>query len=246
MAEEDLLSLIIKNVLDGRTTKDDRGLSKQLIGTPGACELIEEALGTGLGAQEIVKNALIVGMQEVGKLYEIGTYYLPDMLIASMTVTTAIKGLKEKLVEEGFKPKGKMVIATVEGDIHAIGKDMVALVLQGAGYEVIDLGVNVEVERIFEVVRDEKPDFLGLSALLTSAMVNMQRVVEMLVEAGIREHLSILIGGAPLSSKYAQDIGADFYGKDAFEALNLANAIIDRNGSSGEVLRLFSETEGDL
>ena len=232
MTKEDLLSNIMQNVLDGRTNKEDRGLSKKLSGQAGVNELIDDAMRRGLSAQEIFKGALIEGMQKVCELYEKGIYYLPDLLIASNTITTAIKGLKKRLVEEGFRPKGTMVIATVEGDIHAIGKDMVALVMQGGGYEVVDLGVNVPAQEIFTAVQEVNPDLLGLSALLTSAMANMQGVVEMLVEAGLRESVKILIGGAPLSSEYALQIGADFYARDAFEAMKVANQVINR--SSGE------------
>ena len=153
--------------------------------------------------------------------YEAKVYLVPDMLASAECVGAAMDILEPHLVGAGVQTKGRCVIATVEGDLHDIGKNIVATMIKGAGYEVIDLGTSVPPDRIVAAVRDRQAEFLGLSALLTTTMTKMQTVVEQLEAAGVRDEVAVLIGGAPLSARFAEKIGADAYCRDAFEAVDM-------------------------
>jgi 5-methyltetrahydrofolate--homocysteine methyltransferase len=228
MDKGDLLVNIELNVVQGRRDRDDEGLDEDLVGIPGVSELVKTALDEGVEAKEIVLGALSKGMDEVGERYETGEYFLPDMLTAAEAVCRAMEILEPLLANDGIKPKGKVIMATVKGDLHDIGKNIVGLMLKGAGYEVLDLGSDVDTQKIVEAVKESDPDVLGLSALLTTTMAEMAETIEELRTDGIRKDLKIMVGGAPLSAQFAEDIGADAYGKDAISAVRIADELMSQ------------------
>jgi len=221
---DDIIALIKENVIQGRKTKDDEGVDEDFSGKPGVVELTESALEKNISLEVIITQGLTAGMQVVGEKFATREYFIPDMLASAEAVGTAMDILKPLLEASNVETKGKFAIATVQGDIHDIGKNIVAILLRGAGYEVNDLGSDVPTEKIVEVVRQEKPDYLGLSALLTTTMVVMGEVIEALKENGLRDKVKVLIGGAAVSDEYAQEIGADAYCVDSFEAIRVLNA----------------------
>jgi 5-methyltetrahydrofolate--homocysteine methyltransferase len=221
---EDIIALIKENVIQGRRTKDDEGLDDDIAGTPGVLELTQVALDKNLSLETIITQGLTAGMQVVGDKFAQKEYFIPDMLASAEAVGEAMELLKPHLEASNVQIKGKFVIATVKGDIHDIGKNIVAVLLKGAGYEVVDLGIEVSTEKIVEVVRESKPQFLGLSALLTTTMLVMKEVVEALKKSGTRDKVKVLIGGAAVSDEYAREIGADAYCVDGFHAINVLDA----------------------
>jgi 5-methyltetrahydrofolate--homocysteine methyltransferase len=221
----DIIDQIKENIIQGRLTREDEGLEEGMVGQPGVTELVEEALDSGVPVQEIINNGLTASMEVVGQKFENGEYYIPDMLASAEAVGAAMEILKPHLAKSGVKSKGKILIATVKGDLHEIGKNIVSILLRGAGYIVRDLGKDVETGDIITAVRKEKPDYLALSALLTSTMVNMEDVIRALKESGLRDSVKVIIGGAPLSQEYADRIGADGYGADGFHAVAMVEAL---------------------
>ncbi len=215
----DVISAIRENVIQGRATKEDEGLDGEMIGQPGLSELIDDALAQGSNLDDIINEGLTYGMEIVGQKFEAGEYYIPDMLASAEAVGVAMEKLEPHLARKGIKPKGKIIVATVQGDLHDIGKNIVSILLRGAGYTVHDLGNDVAPQAIVAAVKEERPQFLGLSALLTSTMVNMGETIRALTEAGLRDTVKIIIGGAPVSPEFAASIGADGYGADGFQAL---------------------------
>ncbi len=191
-------------------------------------ELTQKALEQGIEPAKILNEALIPAMEIVGQEYERGERYIPEMLISAVAMKAAMKVLKPKLVETGAKPRGRVVIGTVEGDLHDIGKNLVAMMLEGAGFEVIDLGTEVTAEQFVEAVRKYKPDLLGMSALLTTTMIHMPEVIEALTKAGLRNGVKIMVGGAPVTQEYATKIGADGYAPDAPSAVELAKRLLSQ------------------
>lgn len=189
-------------------------------------ELAEKAIKNGIEPSKILNDALIPAMEIVGKEYEEGKRYIPEMLISAEAMKAAMEVLRPVFVETGVKFKGKVVIGTVEGDLHDIGKNLVAMMLEGAGFEVIDLGVEVPAARFVQAVREHKPDVLGISALLTTTMVHMPDVIEALREAGLRDEVKIIVGGAPVTQEYAEKIGADAYAPDAAAAVEVVKRLI--------------------
>ncbi len=216
---EDILSLLKENVIQGRKTGEDVGIDESLSGTPGVVDLVDSALKNNISPELIIKEALTSGMEVVGEKYSTREYFIPDMLASADAVGAAMDILKPLLEESNVETKGKFVIATVKGDIHDIGKNIVAILLKGAGYEVNDIGIDVPEEKIISVVRDEQPDYLGLSALLTTTMTGMDVVIKALKENGLRDKVKVLIGGAAVSDEYAGEIGADAFCADAFQAI---------------------------
>ncbi len=221
---EDIIALIKENVIQGRKTKDDEGIDESMSGTPGVLELTQSALEKKMPPETIIAQGLTAGMQVVGEKFATKEYFIPDMLASAEAVGGAMDILKPYLEASNVTTKGKFAIATVKGDIHDIGKNIVAILIKGSGYEVNDLGTDVLTEKIVEVVKEYKPDFLGLSALLTTTMVVMGEVIEALKENGLRDKVKILIGGAAVSDEYAQEIGADAYCMDGFHAIKLLDA----------------------
>jgi len=191
-----------------------------------AAELTQKALEAGIEPGRILNEALVPAMEIVGKEYEDGKRYVPEMLISAEAMKAAMAVLRPKLVESGVKLKGKVVIGTVEGDLHDIGKNLVAMMLEGAGFEVIDLGVEVTAERFVQAVKEHKPDVLGMSALLTTTMIHMPEVIEALKAAGLRERVKVIVGGAPVTREYAEKIGADGYAPDAASAVELVKQLL--------------------
>jgi 5-methyltetrahydrofolate--homocysteine methyltransferase len=224
LRQREIIEAIKQNVIEGRRNKDDEGIELALVGEPGVCELVEQALGEGIDVKEIL-DTLSEGLALVGDKYEAGEFFIPDMLVAAEAVGAAMELLKPHLLQEGVENKGKFIVATVQGDQHDIGKNVVAIMLGGAGFEVIDLGADVSPDDIVAAVRREEAEFLGLSALLTTTMVFMKETIDKLQEAGLRSKVKVLIGGAPTSAEFAQEIGADGYGKDAFHAVALAEKL---------------------
>jgi len=217
---EDIVNVLKENVIQGRKTQDDEGIDEELTG-PGVVELTQSALDNGISPDVIIKQGLTAGMQVVGEKFSTKEYFIPDMLASAEAVGAAMDILKPHLEASNVETKGKFAIVTVKGDIHDIGKNIVAILLKGAGYEVNDLGTDVSTEKIVDIVREYKPDYLGLSALLTTTMVAMGEVIEALKENGLRDKVKVLIGGAAVSNEYAKEIGADAYCVDGFEAIKV-------------------------
>jgi len=178
-------------------------------------------LTQGVGAADILNQALIPGMDEVGRLFKEGEYYVPEVLVAAKAMNAILSLIEPLLVQGGVPRRGKIVVGTIEGDLHDIGKNLVSMMLKGAGYTIIDLGVDVNADRFVEAVQKEKPDYVAISALLTSTMVNIPTVIRSLQTAGLRNRVKVLVGGAPLTRAYAEEIGADGYAPDASEAVSL-------------------------
>ena len=221
---EELIAALKENVIQGRKTKDDEGVDEDLSGTPGVLELTQSALDQKLPADVIITGGLTAGMQVVGEKFASKEYFIPDMLASAEAVGAAMDILKPHLEAANVTTKGKFAIATVKGDIHDIGKNIVSILLKGAGYEVEDLGIDVPTAKIVEYVKEEKPDYLGLSALLTTTMVTMGEVIQALKENSVRDKVKILIGGAAVSEEYAREIGADAYCVDGFDAVSLLDS----------------------
>lgn len=221
---EDIIAKLKENVIQGRKTEDDEGIEEDLTG-PGVMELAQQALDANIPANQIIMDGLTSGMEVVGEKFSAKEYYIPDMLASADAVGAAMDLLKPHLEGSGIAGKGKFAIVTVKGDIHDIGKNIVAILLKGAGYEVYDLGIDIPTEKIVDYVKNEKPDYLGISALLTTTMVVMAEVIEALKAAGIRDSVKVLVGGAAVSEEYAKEIGADFYCIDGFDAVKKLDAL---------------------
>jgi 5-methyltetrahydrofolate--homocysteine methyltransferase len=172
-----------------------------------------------------VNQALIPAMDVVGKRFEEGAIFVPEMLVSAVTMKKALALIKPLLSGSQTESKGTILMGTVKGDLHDIGKNLVIMMLEGAGFQVIDLGVDTSVEKVVEQVREVSPQILGLSALLTTTMPEMKRAIEVLEAEGLRQSLKVMVGGAPIDAKFAEKIGADGYGKDAAEAVQLARRL---------------------
>ena len=190
-----------------------------------AKQATQEALEKGLSAKDILNSALIPGMDEVGRLFRGGEYFVLEVSCAK-AMNASMDLIEPLLVGSGVRKVGKVVAGTVEGDLHDIGKNLVCMMLKGAGFEIIDLGVDVKPESFVEATKREKPDILVISALLTTTMLNIPKVINALREAGVREKVKVLIGGAPVSRDYAEEIGADGYSEDSSSAVELARKLV--------------------
>jgi 5-methyltetrahydrofolate--homocysteine methyltransferase len=188
--------------------------------------MTREAIDREIGAREILDNGLIAGMNIVGDKFKAHEIFLPDVLIAARAMYAGMHRLKPLLVKEGIPSIGKVVIGTVQGDLHDIGKNLVGIMLKGAGFEVIDLGNDVPPERFLEEARQHGAPVIGMSALLTTTMPAMAKVVTLVKEAGLSEEIRIIVGGAPVSESFATEIGADAYGFDAANAVDRVKALI--------------------
>jgi 5-methyltetrahydrofolate--homocysteine methyltransferase len=187
---------------------------------------VQEALEANIRAEEILNRALIAGMEEVGNRFERGEFYVPEMLIAARAMQAGLSIIKPYLVEQDVKARGKVVIGTVQGDLHDIGKNLVAMMLEGAGFEIIDLGTDVSPDAFVAAVREHDPEIVGMSALLTTTMQNMNSTLEALVESGVRGRVKAIVGGAPLTQAFAQEIGADAFAPDASSAVRVAKTLV--------------------
>ena len=218
---EDIIALLKENVIQGRKTKEDEGVDEDMSGTPAVLELTQSALEQNIPAKVIITEGLTAGMQVVGEKFSKKEYFIPDMLASAEAVGAAMDVLKPHLEASNVETKGKFAIATVKGDIHDIGKNIVAILIKGAGYEVKDLGIDVPTEKIIDVVKEYKPDFLGLSALLTTTMTVMGDIIVALKDNDLKDNVKVLIGGAAVSDEYAKEIGADAYCTDGFNAIKV-------------------------
>ena len=174
---------------------------------------------------EILNTALIPAMDKVGQLFEEGEYFVPEMLVAARAMKAGLEILKPLLVDSGVDPVGKVVLGTVKGDLHDIGKNLVALMLEGAGFEIVDLGADVSPDQFVAAIRDGV-DVVGLSALLTTTMPAIENTIRAIEESGLRERIKIIVGGAPVTAEYARQVGADGYAADASQAATLARELI--------------------
>ncbi len=190
--------------------------------------LTQAAFDAGANPQDIVSKGLQAGMAAVGEKFSSGEYFLPDMLMAARAMKAALEVLQPALEKTGIPTIGRVVIGTVEGDMHDIGKNVVATFLSGNGFEVIDLGLNVSVQKFIDEVKEKKPDILGMSALLTTTMPVMGKVIKSLEEVGLRSSLKVIVGGAPVTQDYANYIGADGYAHDGGRAVPACKQLLSK------------------
>jgi 5-methyltetrahydrofolate--homocysteine methyltransferase len=206
------LEAIYEAVLNGDAGKTDAEVSA--------------ALGANTPPEDVLYKACIPAMEEVGRLFEEGEKFVPEMLISARAMQTAMKLLKPRLADADIKTVGKVVIGTVVGDLHDIGKNLVGMMLEGSGFEVIDLGTDVSPQKFVDAVREHEPQAIGMSALLTTTMPAMSSTIEALAEAGLRDQVKVLIGGAPITQDFADKIGADGFAPDASSATRKAKELL--------------------
>ena len=187
---------------------------------------IKTALKQGIPSSSIMNEGMISAMAEVGRLFESGEFYVPEMLVAARSMQAGMNILKPSLTNSEAYPAGKVVIGTVKGDFHDIGKNLVKMMLEGSGFEVIDLGVDVNPELFLSALTEQGVDIIGMSALITTTMPAMRSVIELLEKSGVRQQVKVIVGGAPLTEEYALQIGADGYASDASRAVILAKSLL--------------------
>lgn len=225
MDNQTLIEKIAFNIVQGRVEAEDEGFDEGFEGQPAVTELVKEALDAGIDAKDIVIDGLTRAMEIVGEKFEREEYLIPDMLASAECVGVAMDIMSPHLLKAGVKSKGKFIIATVAGDLHDIGKNIVSIMIKGAGYEVIDLGADVPTSAIVQAVKENQASYLGLSALLTTTMWEMKEVINSLKTEGLDHQVKVLIGGAPTSKSFAEQIGADAHCKDAFEAIDVLKKV---------------------
>ncbi len=212
MTMDELLKDIYSSIIDGEqkvtTTK------------------VQEALDQGMDPSAILNEGMVAAMAEVGRLFEEGEYFVPEMLVAARAMQSGLAVLKPYLVKADVKSSGKVIAGTVKGDLHDIGKNLVCMMLEGSAFEVIDLGSDVDPDKFVEAVHKTNADIVAMSALLTTTMPNMKVTIEALMAAGLRDKVKIMVGGAPLTQQYANEIGADGYAPDASRAVTTAKSLI--------------------
>jgi 5-methyltetrahydrofolate--homocysteine methyltransferase len=191
-----------------------------------ALELTKEALNEGVSPAELISKWMIPAMDEVGRLFEAQEFFVPELLLAGRAMKATLEPIRPLLTASGVQPAGHIIIGTVKGDLHDIGKNIVASMLEGAGFEVFDLGIDVPSEKFVETVKSRKPHILALSALLTVTMPEMKKVMDALTQSGVRNQVKIMVGGAPVTRKFSEEIGADGYGDNASSAVTVARALM--------------------
>jgi len=206
------LEAIYEAILDGDATATEANVTA--------------ALEAGVSAADILNNACIAAMREVGRLFEEGEKFVPEMLISARAMKAGVNLLKPHLTQEDISVVGKVVVGTVRGDLHDIGKNLVHMMLEGTGFEVVDLGTDVAPEKFVGAVQEHEPDIVGMSALLTTTMPAMKTTIEALSEAGLRDRVKVLIGGAPVTQGFADEIGADGFAPDASSATRKAKELL--------------------
>jgi len=189
-------------------------------------ELVQKALDQGMEPQEILAGGLIAGMDVVGKDFKAGDLFVPEVLIAARAMHAGMGILRPLLAESDVPSAGKYVIGTTAGDLHDIGKNLVKMMLEGAGFETVDLGTDVQPDVFVDAVREHQPTIVGMSALLTTTMVKMKATIEALEEAGLRDKIKVMVGGAPVTAAFAEEIGADAYAPDAASAVDVARSMV--------------------
>lgn len=195
-----------------------------------AVAITKEALAAGTDPLEIVTGHMVPAMDEAGRRFECEDYFVPELLLAARAMKGALELIRPLLAERGDEPVGRVVIGTVKGDLHDIGKNLVSSMLEGGGFEVIDLGADVSPDKFVQVVRERKPDLVCLSALLTVTMPSMKTTIQALKDAGLRDCVRVVVGGAPVTEQWAQEIGADAYGANAASAVPLARKLLAKVG----------------
>lgn len=208
----DILETIKKMVVDGKFN-DIEGE-------------VQRAVDAGTDLNRLINEGLISAMDIVGKRFADGTIYVPEMLVSATTMKRGLNIIKPLLQSGETENRGTIVMGTVKGDLHDIGKNLVTMMMEGAGFKIIDLGVDVKIENLVETLKKEQADILGLSALLTTTMPEMQNVIEVLSREGLRDHVKVIVGGAPIDQRFADKIGADGYGKDAVAAVQLVRRLM--------------------
>jgi len=188
--------------------------------------LVQEALDEGLVPKSILDDGLVVGMNEVGVRFKRGDMFVPEVLMSAEAMQAGLNILRPELVASGAKLIGKIVMGTVKGDLHDIGKNLVGMMCEGAGFEVVDLGFNVEPERFVAAIKEHQPEIVGMSALLTTTMRSMGHTIKAIEEAGLRDKIKIMVGGAPVDADFAERIGADGYGSNAPAGSDLAKRLV--------------------
>jgi methylmalonyl-CoA mutase cobalamin-binding domain/chain len=217
MTNEEILQGLFDNTLVGNA--------------PAVKELTEQGLAQEMGPESLLYDALIPSLEEVGARFERGDFFVPEMLIAARAMQGALDILRPLLAETGAKPIGTFVMGTVKGDVHDIGKNLVNIMLEGAGFTVHDLGVNVAPEKFVEQVQQHEPDIVGFSAFLTTTMPMFKANINALEKSGLRDKVIVMVGGAPVTQEYADAVGADGYAADASTAVRLAKALIENRRS---------------
>jgi 5-methyltetrahydrofolate--homocysteine methyltransferase len=191
-----------------------------------AVDSVKRLLDAGGDPEKILKEAMIPAMDEVGDLFQRGEYFVPEMLVAARAMQQALEILKPGLIKSGVKPIGKVLIGTVKGDLHDIGKNLVIMSLQGAGFEVVDLGTDVPPAKFVDAIKQHQPQLIGMSALLTTTMLAMKDTIAAIKAAGLRDKIKIMIGGAPIRQEFCDEVGADFYGPDPTAGRNYARDVV--------------------
>lgn len=189
-------------------------------------EHVENALAGGRSATEILNEGLVAAMAIVGDKFRRNEVYVPEVMVAARAMTAGLEVIKPILAQTGARSAGKLLVGTVRGDLHDIGKNLVKMMFEGAGFQVVDLGVDIAPDAFVDAVRREQPDLLGMSALLTTTMPAMKHTIEALKHAGIRDQVRVMVGGAPVTAKYAEEIGADGYAPDASTAVDVGRSLI--------------------
>ena len=187
---------------------------------------VQSALDAGVPAGDILNTCMIPAMEEVGQLFEEGEFFVPEMLIAARAMQAGLTVLKPHLVASGVDPVGKVVIGTVQGDMHDIGKNLVTMMMEGAGFEVVDLGVDVSPQTFIDSVNENQPQVVAMSALLTTTMPKMKVTIDAFREAGVLSKIKVMVGGAPVTAEFADSIGANGYASDASQAASLAKSFL--------------------
>ena len=193
----------------------------------GVKSLTEKALADNIAPAQILNGGLVAGMDVVGDKFKNNEIFIPEVLIAARAMKAGMEIIKPMLAETNVESRGKVIIGTVKGDLHDIGKNIVSMMLEGAGFDVVNLGTDMTVEKIAEAMEKDKPNVLGMSALLTTTMVYMKEVIEALQKAGTRNQVKVVIGGAPITQAYADEIGADGYAPDAGTAVDLVKGLLN-------------------
>jgi 5-methyltetrahydrofolate--homocysteine methyltransferase len=210
---EPILQNICQSILDGK----QRDVEAE----------VQSALQAGIAPKRILDEGMIAAMAEVGRLFELGEYYLPEMLISARAMQAGLAVLRPHLKEANIQASGRIAIGTVKGDLHDIGKNLVLMMLEGAGFEILDLGTDVEPQKFVAAVKTGEVQILALSALLSTTMPSMKATIEALKEAGLRDHIKVMVGGAPITETFAKQIGADGFAPDASRAVTLAKSLLD-------------------
>ena len=208
----EILSQIAENVIKGKA--------------PIVKELVQKAIDAGNPVKEILDNGLIAGMGIVAQRFKSNEFYVPEVLITARAMNTGMVLLKPLLKAAGVQARGTVIVGTVKGDLHDIGKNLVCMMLEGAGFNVVDLGVNADENKFIAAIKEHRPQLIGMSALLTTTMGSMKTTIDAIKAAGIRENVKVMIGGAPVTQSFSDEIGADGYAADAASAVDVANRLM--------------------